>query len=143
MVITAPGLSSTTTFQPSPSANALAMMRARMSGGCARRGRHHDANDIRREGLCKCRPKGRAATDRRRSCQKCPPVHAVPLHLLSREASNRFLSLTSESKPTAAIHSRTTLILYEVITFWDDPFHGLGQAHQASAEVARPQYFVG
>src|SRR5260370_22493298 len=33
MVITAPGLFSTTTFQPSASDNALAMMRARMSGG--------------------------------------------------------------------------------------------------------------
>src|SRR5262249_3986945 len=33
MVITAPGLSSTTTFQPSPSDSAVAMMRARMSGG--------------------------------------------------------------------------------------------------------------
>src|SRR5262245_46378165 len=33
MVITAPGLFSTTTFQPSPSDRALAMMRARMSGG--------------------------------------------------------------------------------------------------------------
>src|SRR5215831_18749103 len=33
MVITAPGLSSTTTFQPSPSDSAVAMIRARMSGG--------------------------------------------------------------------------------------------------------------
>src|SRR5262249_49152682 len=33
MVITAPGLSSTTSFQPSPSDSAVAMMRARMSGG--------------------------------------------------------------------------------------------------------------
>src|ERR1700719_1440632 len=33
MVITAPGLFSTTTFQPSPSDSAVAMMRARMSGG--------------------------------------------------------------------------------------------------------------
>src|SRR6266550_3309510 len=33
MVITAPGLFSTTTFQPSASDKALAMMRARMSGG--------------------------------------------------------------------------------------------------------------
>src|SRR5689334_16677900 len=33
MVITAPGLFSTTTFQPSASDNALATMRARMSGG--------------------------------------------------------------------------------------------------------------
>jgi hypothetical protein len=37
IVITAPGLFSTTTFQPSPSDSAVAMMRARMSGGpCAR-----------------------------------------------------------------------------------------------------------
>ena len=33
IVITAPGLFSTTTFQPSPSDSALATMRARMSGG--------------------------------------------------------------------------------------------------------------
>src|SRR6516225_8756380 len=33
MVITAPGLFSTTTFQPSPSDSAVAMIRARMSGG--------------------------------------------------------------------------------------------------------------
>jgi len=32
-VITAPGLSSTTVFQPSPSESALATIRARMSGG--------------------------------------------------------------------------------------------------------------
>ena len=33
IVMTAPGLFSTTTFQPSPSDSAVAMIRARMSGG--------------------------------------------------------------------------------------------------------------
>src|SRR5262249_53742992 len=65
--------------------------------GLHRRRRHHDTNDVRGEGLCKCRSKGSAAaTDRRRSRQKFSSIHgALPFVFWPpvRDASSECLRL--------------------------------------------------
>src|SRR5262249_47146472 len=141
MVITAPGLFSTTTFQPSASDSAVAMMRARMSGGVLA-----DAGTTMRmtfDGKDCANADPRAAPTQPTAAAPArnsrlfmafpilcwPPVRAV-LNQVRVRASRL------ERKTTPTVHYRIILLCYHLITFRNERFHAVGRPHQAPPEIA-------
>src|SRR6516164_3542567 len=119
---TAPGLSSTTTFQPSPSDRAVAMMRARMSGGVLA-----DAGTTIRMAF------------EGKDCANADPKAAPPQPIAAAPAKNSrlFMAFPFICWPPVRDASSECLRLHpSYIIFRNERFHAVGRSHQASPETA-------
>src|SRR6516164_5914076 len=141
MVITAPGLFSTITFQPSPSDSAVAMMRARMSGGVlAENGTTmrmtFDGKDCANADpkAAPMQPIAAAPARNSRLFMAFPFVFWPPVRDVLNQVRRRASRL--ERKATSTVHYRIILLCYHLITFRNERFHAVGRPHQAPLEIA-------
>src|SRR5262249_7136980 len=142
MVITAPGLFSTTTFQPSPSDRALAMMRARMSGGVLAdagttiRMTFEGKDCANADSKAAPQPIAAAPAKNSRLFMALPFVCWPPVRDASRVSVGDCTRPRLEGKTTPSIHYEIILLWYHLIIFGNERFHAVERSHQASPETA-------